>query len=135
MSRTLIAYAAALVAVVAADFLWLGYLARGFYAAEIGTLLLPTPNWAAAAAFYLLYPAGIAIFAVRPHDVAGSSARALGRGALFGLFAYGTYDLSNLATLAGWSLRVTIVDMLWGMAVSALAAAAGYWASAGITRR
>jgi uncharacterized membrane protein len=134
MSRSLVAYAAALVAVVAADFLWLGYLARAFYRAELGALLLQTPNWTAAAVFYLLYPTGIVIFAVRPHDDAASFAGALGRGALFGLFAYGTYDLSNLATLAGWSLRVTIVDLLWGMALSALAAGAGHAASARITR-
>jgi uncharacterized membrane protein len=126
MNRILAAYAATLLGFCAADFLWLGVVASGFYQAAIGPLLLATPNWAAAVMFYLLYTGGLMFFCVLPARAEGAWSRALGRGAFFGLVAYATYDLSNLATLRGWSVTVTMVDILWGMVVSALASTAGY---------
>lgn len=54
-------------------------------------------------------------------------ARAVAGGALFGFFAYVTYDLSNLATLKSWPLRLTLIDIAWGTLVSAMAAGAGRW--------
>ena len=46
-------------------------------------------------------------------------------GALFGFFAYSTYDLTNLAVVKNWPLGLTFIDMAWGTTVSAIAAAAG----------
>ena len=63
----------------------------------------------------------------------GSSRKAVAMGALLGLVAYATYDLSNLATLQGWSLAVTVVDIAWGTCVSGLAALAGFGAASALT--
>lgn len=123
------AYAAALIALCACDFIWLGVVARHFYQTQIGALLLPDPNWGAAAIFYPLYTGGIVIFCVAPALARDSWPQALWRGALFGLVAYATYDLSNLATLKGWPAAVTVVDLVWGMLVSATAATAGFLAA------
>ncbi len=104
----------------AIDLLWLGVLAGGFYRSQLGFILSPQVNWVAAIAFYLLYIAGILIFAVRPAIHANSRQQAAIFGALFGLFTYGTYDLTNLATIENWPLAVVVVDMVWGMCLCAL---------------
>ena len=116
MRPTLAAALASLVAFCVCDFVWLGSVARDFYAAQLGALLLPEPNWVAALLFYPLYVAGLLVFCVLPAHAAGSWRKSLGRGAFFGLVAYATYDLSNLATLAGWPVAVTVVDLAWGHA-------------------
>ena len=74
------------------------------------------------AMFYPLYVGGILFFCVLPAQSEGAWTRALGRGALLGLIAYATYGLSNLATLRGWSLSVTLVDIVWGMVASRVGA-------------
>lgn len=124
--RLLLAYAGVLVAFALLDFAWLGFIARDFYQARIGTLLMAKPNWVAAGLFYLAYPAGVVFFAVVPALDAGSVLRAVGWGALLGLLAYATYDLSNLATLKGWSVPVAVLDIAWGTVATAVAAAAGF---------
>jgi uncharacterized membrane protein len=126
MTRCLLAYAGTLASFCVLDFLWLGFVARDFYQSQVGPLLLARPNWGAAAVFYAVYAAGIALFAVAPALDAQSLVRAIIFGFLFGLFAYATYDLTNLATLKGWTLRVAAVDILWGGIVSAAAAAGGF---------
>ena len=130
MKRSLLALLAILLVCCAGDFLWLGIVARDFYASRLGALLRPDPNWAAAALFYLLYAAGLLVFCVRPALAARSARQALAMGALLGLVAYATYDLSNLATLQGWPLPVAVADIAWGLALSAVAALAGYGAAA-----
>ena len=125
MTRYLLAYAATFIALAALDFLWLGVIAKTFYRDGIGHLMATNPNWVAAAAFYLLYPVGLVIFAVLPS--VGDGLRALALGALFGLFCYGTYDLTNLAILKDWPLPVTLVDIVWVAVVSAAGASAGAW--------
>jgi len=119
-------YAATLLALLALDAVWLGLLARGLYARELAHLLAPSIRWGAAVAFYLLYVAGLLALVVAPNRAAGAAAVAW-RGALFGLVAYATYDLTNLATIAGWPLAVTVVDLLWGAALTAATALAGWW--------
>ena len=126
MTRYLLPYLATLIVLAVLDFLWLGVIAKNFYREGIGHLMAPTPNWGAAAAFYLLYPVGVVIFAVLASD--GEWLKALTLGALFGLFCYGTYDLSNMAVLKDWPLQVAVVDSAWGAVVSALGALAGAWA-------
>lgn len=122
----LIAYVSTAVVFFALDYVWLTRVAIGFYRQNIGELLLATPNFAAAGIFYLFYVIGLVYFAVMPALTASSVVTALLNGALLGLLAYGTYDMTNLATLKGWSLSVSLVDMAWGAVLSAIAAAAGY---------
>lgn len=123
-------YLITLAAFLVVDLTWLGLVARGFYRRQIGFLLSPSPNWPAAILFYLLFVAGLIIFAVGPGLQAGSLGRALRLGALFGLMTYATYDLTNLATVKDWPLTVTLVDMLWGVVLSTLVTWAGYTAGA-----
>lgn len=125
MTRHLLTYAATFVALAVLDFLWLGVIAKNLYREGIGHLMAPGPNWWAAAAFYLLYPIGLVVFAVLPSG--GDWLRALALGALFGLFCYGTYDLTSLAILKDWPLGLTLVDIAWGAGVSAAGASAGAW--------
>ncbi len=123
-------YAAALVASLAADAVWLGTMAKRIYRPTLGDILIPGVNLPPAIVFYLLYPAGVVLFAVVPALRLGSPAAAAVYGALFGMFAYATYDLSNYATLRNWTLQLTLIDVAWGMVLSAIAASAGYMVAA-----
>jgi uncharacterized membrane protein len=129
MTRIFVAYIATLAAFCVLDFIWIGFVARGFYQAQVGTLLLAPPRWGVAALFYALYVVGVVVFAVLPALEAGSWPRALVLGALFGFFCYATYDLTNLATLKGWTWPMAAVDILWGMVITAACATAGYLAT------
>jgi uncharacterized membrane protein len=114
-----IAYAAALLTMVALDALWLGVIAGDFYRDALGPLMADAVNLPAAAAFYLLYPIGLMAFVVGPRLGERASVPNLLRGALFGLVAYATYDLTNLATLRGFPAGLAALDMLWGAVISA----------------
>lgn len=107
------------------DMLWLGVVAKGFYQQQLSSFLGPV-NWTAAIIFYLLFIVGIIIFAVAPQISGGTLLKVIIYGALFGFFAYATYDLTNLATLRDWPLTVTLVDMLWGAVLSGSVAAVSY---------
>lgn len=109
------------------DMFWLGVVAKGFYRDNLGHLLRPDVNWAAALIFYLLYIAGILIFATLPALEKHSLRQAVVLGALFGFFTYATYDLTNLATLKDWPVKVVVVDILWGMVLTASVAAASFF--------
>ncbi|MCX5518397.1 DUF2177 family protein [Kaistia defluvii] len=121
-----IAYAGTALVFFGLDFVWLSSMASGFYKSRIGELLLAQPNLGVAGLFYLVYVAGLVHFAVMPALQAGSWGTALLNGALLGLVAYGTYDMTNLSTLKNWSVSVSIVDMTWGVTLSAVAATCGY---------
>ena len=108
------------------DMIWLGFVAKGFYRNNLGQLLRPDVNWTAALVFYLLYIGGILIFATMPALEKNSFYQAVLLGGLFGFFAYATYDLTNLATLKGWPLNVVIVDIIWGIVLTASVAAASF---------
>lgn len=123
------AYVGALLAFCVMDAIWLGVVATDFYFDALGDLLRVDPNWPAAALFYLGYIAGVVYFAVLPITPEGGWKAAAKRGALLGLLAYATYDMTNLATLVGWSLKVSLVDMVWGMVITGTAATAGFLAS------
>lgn len=113
------------------DIIWLGYVARGFYRNNLAGFLSPNINWKAAIIFYLIYIAGILIFSVIPALEADSLQKAVIWGALFGFFTYATYDLTNMATLNNWPLKIVLFDILWGTflgsAVSALSFFGGRW--------
>lgn len=135
MAKYLISYLTTALVFCLLDFVWLGFLAKDFYAAEIGPLLLARPRMGPAAAFYLLYVFGIISFAVLPALDTDRWQKALGYGALLGLVAYATYDLSNLATLKGWSMRLALVDIAWGTIATAGAATAGFWLTRVVSAR
>ena len=122
-----IAYAATAVGFFCIDFIWLSTISTSFYRNRIGSLLLEQPNFGVAGLFYLVYVAGVVHFAVMPAVNGASWVTALVNGALLGLVAYGTYDMTNLATLKNWSVSVSVVDMMWGIALTATAATLGYF--------
>lgn len=107
------------------DGLWLGWVAKPLYQQGVGHLLAERPVWPAAAALYLVFAIGLLTFAVVPHEFSPGFAKVVASAALFGFVAYATYDLSNLATLKGWPLELSLIDMVWGSALSAASAAAG----------
>jgi uncharacterized membrane protein len=113
-------YLATLIAFFAIDMVWLGLVARTFYRKHLGFLMAPSPNWAAAIIFYLLFILGILVFVVLPGLEADSLQTTLLRAALFGLITYATYDLTNLATLKDWPITITVVDMIWGVVLSVM---------------
>ena len=118
-------HVATLVVFLAIDMIWLGWVARGFYRAQMGGLLREDVNWTAALSFYVLFIAGLLVFAVIPALDRGVIRAALA-GGFFGLVAYATYDLTNLATLRGFTARVAAVDMTWGFVLCALTSAAAW---------
>jgi uncharacterized membrane protein len=126
MPKLAIAYLATAVAFFSLDFVWLSIATGRLYRPMLGNLLLEKPNLGIAGVFYLVYVFGLVVFAVVPAINADSWTIALLRGALLGLVAYGTYDFTNLATIKGWPVIVTIVDLAWGSGATAIAAALGY---------
>lgn len=133
MRAKVAAWISSLVVLCCGDFVWLGLVARDFYGAQLAGLLRTEANWVPALFFYPLYGFGLVVFCVTPALAARSWRNGLGSGALFGLVAYATYDLSNLATLEGWPVAVTFADIAWGVFVSAMAAWAGYAAAVAAT--
>ncbi len=119
------AYGAALVTVLLCDGVWLGLIARDLYAREMAGLMATDVRLLPAALFYFGYPAGLVLLALP--DASARVSRLLpaaARGALIGLMAYGTYDLTNLAVVRGWSPLIAVVDLAWGVCISTLAATA-----------
>jgi uncharacterized membrane protein len=120
MKHYALLYFSTLIVMVLLDMVWIGGIAREFYKNRIDALEF---HAVPAVLFYLMYAVGIVVFT---NSAAGANWHTtLAYGALFGLFAYGTYDLTNLATLRGWSAQLVVVDMLWGMLVSAASSTAG----------
>ncbi|EJB03517.1 putative membrane protein [Rhizobium leguminosarum bv. trifolii WSM597] len=128
MKTALLAYAGTFLTLLVCDGIWLGLVARNFYRDQLGALMLPSPNLAVAALFYLFFAAAVVVLAVLPSLLAGSIATALIHGAILGLAAYGTYDITNLATLRNWPLTMSLIDMAWGTLLTALTAVGGYLA-------
>lgn len=122
MRNFLIAYGSTAVVFLVMDATWLTTMVDRVYRPRLAGLLLDQPRLDAAVPFYLLYVLGVVVFAVLPGVRAQDWTTTLWLGALLGLFAYGTYDLTNLATLRGWSVTVSVVDMAWGMVVTASSA-------------
>ena len=122
-----VTYLAILLPFVMLDAVWLSLMGPRLYRPTLGDILLTNVNLPAAIAFYLIYPIGILVFATLPALKAGSVGPALMYGALFGLLAYATYDLTNQATLRNWTLQLTLADMAWGAVASGLAGAASFY--------
>ncbi len=127
MKGTWIATAlATAISFLALDSIWLSLAASRLYRPRLGSLLLERFNMTPAVAFYLIYLAGMLVFAVAPALATGRWTTALQRGAMLGFVAYSTYDLTNQATLRGWSATVTVADLCWGSFVTATAATIGF---------
>ncbi|MEO7222383.1 MAG: DUF2177 family protein [Devosia sp.] len=122
-----VAYVATAIVFLGLDALWLSKVAFGMYRQELGGLLLDKPNLPIAGAFYLLYVGGIVVLAIVPALAEGGWSKALLLGAVLGLVAYGTYDITNLSTLKGWSVKLAIIDIAWGTALTAISATVGWW--------
>jgi len=122
-----IAAGSTVLAFVVLDAIWLSTMTGAVYRPRLGPLLLDRPVIWAAVLFYLLYAAGMTLFVVQPALAAGSAATALWLGLALGLVAYGTYDLTNQATIRGWPPLVTFVDMAWGSVATGVSAALGVW--------
>ncbi len=122
-----IAYFATIIPLLMLDALWILVLAKDFYAKQMGFLFSPTVNLVPVAFFYPLYALAVMLLAVLPAISSSSWVEALWRGALLGLAAYGAYDLTNQATISGWPTTMTLVDMGWGVVVTALTSLIAYF--------
>ncbi len=111
---------------LAIDLFWLGLIAKKFYQKHLGRFFSDRVNWTAAVIFYFLFILGVMIFSVYPAVAQDSLMRAIVWGALFGLFTYATYDLTNLATLKDWPVAIVIVDIIWGMVLCGTVSVVGF---------
>jgi len=122
VNRYVVLYLATLIVLIPIDFLFLGFVAKGFFAAQVGDMLgevRPAP----AILFYLLYVAGILIFVSGPATATWQTT--LLYGALFGLFCYATFELTSLSLLRHWTWTVVVVDVSWGLFVTAVSSTLG----------
>ncbi len=126
MKIYLVSYLAAAVVFLGFDAIWLSVMGNALYRPLLGDLLAEKFNLLPAIAFYLIYIAGIVYFPIAGAIASGRWSTALVEGALFGFFAYATYDLTNQATLRDWSTVITLVDLCWGTVVTAIAATLAY---------
>lgn len=108
----------AFVVFMAIDFIWLGFISKNLYNRELGPIKKDKINWTAAIVFYVMYIAGLSFFVISPALDRNSLVYSIYAGAIFGLVAYATYDLTNLATMKGFKLKITVIDLAWGTFVT-----------------
>lgn len=109
------------------DIFWLVVVARKLYQQELGFIMSPKPNWIAAGIFYLIFIGGVVFFVINPAMEKNSWVYALLVGMLFGFITYSTYDLTNLATLKDWPLKITIIDLIWGTSLGGMVSTITYF--------
>jgi uncharacterized membrane protein len=119
-----VAYVAVLVVFGIIDAAWLNTMGKILYRSTLGDILLTDLRIAPAIVFYLAYPIGVVVFAVMPGLRSNSLLVAFLSAFLFGAIAYGTYDLTNYATLRNWTLQITLIDICYGALASGIAATA-----------
>jgi uncharacterized membrane protein len=119
-------YLVALPVFLIIDLVWLGLIARSFYRSQIGHLMRAEVSWPAALAFYLIFVAGIVVFAVWPAIQGKGLGQAIVLGALLGLVTYAAFDLTSLAVLEGFPLTLVFVDLLWGVVLCSSVSAITY---------
>lgn len=120
-------YVIALLVFIAIDAIWLGLIAKNLYQKEIGHLMSENVNFIAALIFYLLFLVGLVYFVINPALIDKNITKLIISGILFGIVTYSTYDLTNLATLKDWPIKVTIIDLIWGSFVSTATSLATYF--------
>lgn len=121
------AYIIAFITFFLIDIVWLVVVARKLYRQELGFLMSDKPNWIAAVIFYLIFILGIVFFVIHPALEKESWTYALFAGLLFGFITYATYDLTNLATVKNWPLKITIIDLIWGTSLGGLVSTITYF--------
>ena len=127
MLKNLAIYASFLITLIAIDLVWLLGIAKNLYRDQMGDLMASEPKLLAGLAFYLLYALGVCIFVIVPAISKQSWVYALQYGALFGLFCYMTYDLTNLAVIRSFPTQLALIDIAWGSFVTALCSGVAYW--------
>lgn len=127
-------YALTLVIFFLVDIVWLGVISKKLYKEYLGHLMAPNVNWAAALVFYFLFIAGLVFFVIMPAIEKGDLMYAISVGAFFGLITYGTYDLTNLATLRDWPLNITIIDLVWGTFLNAATSGITYFVATSLLK-
>lgn len=127
MGGWLLGYGGTAATFLVLDFVWLSTMVPAVYRPALGEMLSERLNFPAAIAFYVIFTLAVMYLAVLPGVRAQSVFAAMAAGAVFGFAAYATYDLTNMATLKLWSLKVSLIDMAWGTIATAIAAGAGCW--------
>lgn len=120
-------YLIAFVIFLVIDSIWLGFVAKNLYKEEIGHLMCNKPNFIAAAVFYLIFLIGLVYFVINPAIEVEDIVKLLVSASLFGFITYATYDLTNLATLESWPIKITIIDLIWGTSLSVMVSSATYF--------
>lgn len=123
MKSQIAGYVAALLAFVLLDAIWLMVVAGPGFKAALGPLMRDQPLLLPAGAFYPIYIFGLLMLAIRPATTVRSAAA---KGALLGLAAYATFDLTNISVIEGWPVALSLMDFAWGIFASATAAAVGF---------
>jgi uncharacterized membrane protein len=126
MAAFLKTYGIAFVVFTVIDLVWLGFIANNLYKKYLGFIMRPSPNWAVAIVFYLVYLAGVVFFVINPALAKQSWKYALFAGMFFGFITYATYDLTNLATLKDWPPLITVIDLIWGTTLGGLVSVITY---------
>ena len=135
MKTSLLTYLATLLALCVLDVFYLGGFAKNFFQTQLGpTVLLANPVMSAAGMFYLMYAVGVTYFVALPNGATRNLKRAAAMGAGFGLVAYGTYDLTNMATITGWSWQLVMIDMGWGTIATAISSVVGCFTASKLMR-
>ena len=102
------------------DAIWLLFISKNLYQAEIGHLMADKAKLIPALIFYLVFLVGLVYFVISPGIESKNITKLLLSAALFGFITYATYDLTNLATLKNWPVKITIIDLIWGTTLSTL---------------
>lgn len=121
----LLPYALTAIIFLALDMAWFAIFGGKFYKSQLGPMMRDRIAWPAALIFYLIYVAVLTLLVVEPASLTADPSQACLHAGLIGLAAYAAYNLTNIATLKGWPLKLSYVDMLWGTSASA---ATGYLA-------
>jgi len=126
-TKILISYILTFFVFLIVDMAWLGLIAKDLYKKYLGNIVSDQVNWTAAIVFYLLFVVGVFIFAILPAIEKNSLRSAIILGALFGFFTYATYDLTNLATIKNWPIKIVVIDIIWGSLLTAIVSTAGFY--------
>ncbi|PKL36364.1 DUF2177 domain-containing protein [Candidatus Peregrinibacteria bacterium HGW-Peregrinibacteria-1] len=127
ISKLIISYLLTATVFFAIDMVWLGLIAKKIYNKYLSGFLSPQVNWPPAIVFYLIFIAGIMVFAIHPAITKNSPLTAITLGAFLGVLTYATYDLTNMATLKNWPIQVVLIDIAWGAILTASVSLAGYY--------
>ncbi len=125
--KFLVAYLITAAIFLIIDYIWLGFIMKDYFQTALGHLMADEVNLSIAAVFYLFYAAGIVLLCIHPAMTDGGWVKAAYLGAALGFLAYGTYDITNLATLRDWPVQMAVIDVAWGTALTSLSAGLGYY--------